>query len=305
MSSKPTVAFLGAGGAMGLGMAANIARAGMPLRAWNRSTEKAEPLADDGASVVDTPEQAADGAEVVVTMLSDADAVVEVMDGEHGFLSGVRGPLIWAQMSTIGPEGSRRCAELAERHGATFVDAPVLGTKEPAQRGELVVLASGPEQARDALEPVFAAVGKKTMWVGEAGAASKLKVIANSWIVTVAEGTAETIALAQGAGVDPREFLEAIADGPLDLPYLRLKAKAILAHDFEPSFRLALAAKDARLAEQLAAQHDLDLPLIATISARLAQSVPEHGDKDLAATYLACVPGGASGENGFSADSSS
>lgn len=302
MSSKPTVAVLGAGGAMGLAMARNIARAGFPLRAWNRSREKAEPLGQDGASVVDSPDEAAEGAAIVVTMLADVDAVLEVMGGERGFLAGAGESVIWAQMSTIGVPGTEHCAELAQRHGLTFVDAPVLGSREPAEGGELVVMASGPDAVQQTLEPLFAALARKTMWVGPAGAGSALKVVANSWLVTVAEGTAETIALAEGAGVDPRAFLEAVSGGPLDVPYMRLKADAILERAFEPSFSLKLAAKDAGLSVELAHQHNLDLPLIATVSDRLAEGVPQHGDEDLAATYLTSAPGasGAKGANGAS-----
>jgi 3-hydroxyisobutyrate dehydrogenase len=290
MSTNATVALLGAGGTMGLGMGGNIARADIPLRAWNRTREKAEPLAEHGTTIVDTPAQAAEGAAVVITMLPDADAVMEVMDGEDGFLSTASGSLVWAQMSTIGVAGTERCAELAERHGIAFVDAPVLGTKQPAEKGELVVLASGPDEAWEVLEPIFGAVGKGTMWVGAAGTGSRLKVVANSWIVTIAEGVAEAIALAAGADLDPRLFLEAVADGPLDAPYLQMKGQAMIERDFEPSFRLALAAKDAALALELAERHDLDLPLVRTISSRLAEAVTEHGDEDLAATFLTSAP---------------
>lgn len=286
VSSGPRVAVLGAGGTMGFGMARNIARAGMRLRAWDRSREKAEPLSENGARVVDTPAQAAEDASVVVTMLPDADAVLAVMEGPDGFLAGVHGSVIWAQMSTIGVQGTERCAELAQQHGVTFVDAPVLGTKQPAERGELVIMASGPDEAREPLEPVFAAVGRKTMWVGPAGSGSALKLVTNSWLVTVVEGTAEAIALAEGSGVDPHHFLDAVSGGPLDSSYMRMKAEAMIKREFEPSFKLSLAAKDAGLAEELARQHGLDLPLLATINARLAEAVPQHGDEDVAATYL-------------------
>jgi len=276
---------------MGFGLASNIARAGIGLRAWNRSRAKAEPLAEHGAVIVGSPAEAAEGASIVVTMLTDADAVLDAMDGEGGFLSAAAGEsLIWAQMSTIGVAGTERCAELAERHGVTFVDAPVLGTKQPAEKGELVILASGPEEARGPLAPIFDAVGRKTMWVGEAGCGSRLKVVTNSWLVSIVEGAAESVALAEGAGIDPRLFLEAISDGPLDAPYLQMKAKAMIERDFKPSFRLALAAKDARLADELARRLDLDLPLVATICERLAQSVREHGDEDLSVTFLASAP---------------
>jgi 3-hydroxyisobutyrate dehydrogenase len=292
MSSKPVVAVLGAGGTMGSGMARNIARAGFPVRAWDRTREKAEQLTADGGLVFDSPGDAGEGADVVVTMLPDADAVLGVMEGPGGFLSRIEGPLIWAQMSTIGVAGTERCAELAERSGVTLVDAPVLGTRQPARDGELVVLASGPEQARATLEPIFAAVGRKTLWVGPAGAGSRLKLVTNCWLVSVAEGIAETIVLAEGTGVDPRDFIDAISGGPLDAPYGKLKAEAILERRFEPSFRLALAAKDARLADELAREHGLDLPLLSTISARLAQGVAEHGDEDVAATYWTSAPSG-------------
>ncbi len=275
---------------MGFGMAANIARAGIDLRAWNRSREKAEPLAEHGATIVDSPAKAADGASIVVTMLPDADAVIEVMDGEDGFLAAASGSLVWAQMSTIGVSGAERCAELAERHGIAFVDAPVLGTKQPAEQGELVILASGPDETWEVLEPVFGAVGKRTMWVGPAGAGSRLKVVTNSWIATLVEGAAEAIALAEGADLDPQLFLDAVAEGPLDAPYLKLKAKAMIERDFEPSFRLALAAKDAALAQELAERHNLDLPLVKTICKRLEQAVPELGEEDLAATFLTSAP---------------
>jgi 3-hydroxyisobutyrate dehydrogenase len=290
MSSRPTVAVLGAGGTMGFAMAGNLARAGFSVRAWDRSREKAEPLTGDGAAVVDTPADAARGASIVVTIVSDLNAVLAVMDGPHGFLSNAREGLIWVQMSTIGLGGTERCAELAHSRDVCLVDAPVLGTKAPAEEGKLIVLGSGPAETREQLEELFAAIGKKTMWVGEAGAGSRLKLVINAWILALLEGIAETIALAEGAGIDPELFLEAVSSGPLDLPYLQTKARAMLERKFEPTLRLALAAKDAKLAVELAESHDLDLPLIRTIALRLAEAVPVHGEEDMAATYLTSAP---------------
>jgi 3-hydroxyisobutyrate dehydrogenase len=275
---------------MGLAMARNISRAGMAVRAWNRTREKAEPLREDGAEILDTPAQAAQGADVVMTMLSDTDAVLAATEGEDGWPAGAADGVLWLQTSTIGEQGTGRCAELAARAGARFVDAPVLGTKQPAEQGKLVVLASGPEQLREPAEPIFDAIGQRTLWVGEAGQGTLLKLAVNSWIVTVTEGTAETIALAEGLGIDPRLFLDAIEGGPLDLPYLRLKSKAIMERDFEPSFRLALAAKDARLVEEAAERRELDLPMLSAIRRRLEEGVPEHGDEDMSATYLTSQP---------------
>lgn len=286
MAGDETVAMLGAGSTMGFAMARNLLAAGIAVRAWNRSAEKAEPLKEDGAEVVGSPEEAASGASVILTMLADAEAVISAMDGGHGALAGAGESTIWLQMSTVGEQGTERCAALASGRGLALVDAPVLGTKAPAEQGKLVVLASGPEDLRDRLQPIFDAVGQKTMWVGEAGAGTRLKLATNSWVLTVTEGVAETFALTEGLGLDPALVLEAVEGGPLDLPYLRMKGKAIMERDFTPSFQLKLAAKDARLMEESARRRGLDLPLISTIRQRLEEGVPEHGDEDMSATYL-------------------
>lgn len=158
MSDSQPVAFLGAGGTMGLGMARNVARAGLQLLAWNRSREKAAALADDGARICETPTDAIAGAEVIVTMLSDADAVLATIGDA---LASARDGAVWAQMGTIGEDGTARCAELARERGVAFVDAPVLGTKQPAAEGKLVVMASGPDGQRERLRPVFDAVARR------------------------------------------------------------------------------------------------------------------------------------------------
>lgn len=285
-----TVALLGAGGTMGRGMLQNL-RGAYEVRAWNRTREKIADLGEEeSVAVCDGAREAATGADVVLTMLSDGEAVLGAMEGPDGGLAGAEPGAIWLQASTIGLQATARCAELASQAGLTLVDAPVLGTKKPAEEGELVILGSGPEDARDRLLPLFDEIGKRTVWVGEAGAGSRLKVAVNSWIAAVVEGTAEMLALAEAVGVDPRTALEAIADGPLDLPYMRLKAKAMLERDFTPSFRLALAAKDAGLALDAAAAEGLELPMLAAIHERLAAVARDHGDEDLAAVYLASAP---------------
>jgi 3-hydroxyisobutyrate dehydrogenase len=291
-----TVAVLGAGGTMGFAMARNIARAGIPVRAWNRSRDKAEPLAKDGAVVTDTPAEAAQDATIVLTMLADADAVVSAMYSDDGALPVMARQddpdhALWLQMSTIGEEATKRCIGLANRNGVGFVDAPVLGTREPAEKGELVVLESGPEEARPRVQPVFDAVGHRVIRAGQAGAGTRLKLVTNSWVLAVVEAGAETIALAEGLGLDPSLFFQAIEAGALDLPYLRMKGQAIAQRDFAPSFRLTLAAKDADLVSQAAQRHGLDLPLLDLIARRLREGAAEHGDKDFSATYLTSSPG--------------
>ncbi len=286
MAAGQSIAVLGAGGTMGFPIARNLARAGLDVRAWNRTADRAEPLRDDGARIAASPAEAAAGADLVLTMLADTDAVLGVMDGEQGALAAPGGSGIWLQMSTIGEDGTERCAQLATEHGVPFVDTPVLGTRQPAEQGKLVVLASGPGEVRETLEPVFGTIGQKTLWVGEAGAGTRLKVAVNVWVVTVVEGGAEMIALAEGLGLDPQLIFEAIGGGPLDLPYLRMKGKAMMDRDFTPAFKLKLAAKDARLAGESARRHGMDLPLLDAIAQRMTQGAERYGDDDMSATYL-------------------
>ena len=286
MAAGQRIAVLGAGGTMGFPIARHLARAGLEVRAWNRTAARAEPLRDDGARIAGRPAEAAAGAGLVLTMLADTDAVLDVMDGEQGALAALGRSGIWLQMSTIGEAGTERCAQLAAEHGVRFVDTPVLGTRQPAEQGKLVVLASGPADVRDTVQPVFDAIGQRTLWVGEAGAGTRLKVAVNVWVVTVVEGGAEMIALAEGLGLDPQLIFEAIGGGPLDLPYLRMKGQAMIDRDFTPAFKLKLAAKDARLAAESARRHGMDLPLVDAIAQRMTQGAGRYGDDDMSATYL-------------------
>ncbi|HEX3489361.1 MAG TPA: NAD(P)-dependent oxidoreductase [Streptosporangiaceae bacterium] len=284
------IAVLGAGGTMGYPMARNLAQARLNVTAWNRSPDKITPLADHGVRVAGTPAEAAAGADIVVTILADAEAVLAAMDGPQGAAAAMTPDAVWVQMSTIGEAGTDECARLAADNDLTFIDAPVLGTRQPAELGELVVLASGPALARDRVQRIFDVVGGKTIWVGEAGDGTRLKLVANSWVLAVVEAGAETIALAEGLGVRPELFLDAISGGTLDLPYLRLKAAAIAERNFEPAFRLALAAKDAALVEEAADRHELDLPVVRAVRERLEEGARLYGDEDFSATYLTSAP---------------
>jgi 3-hydroxyisobutyrate dehydrogenase len=271
---------------MGFAMARNLARAGFEVRAWNRSADKAKPLASDGATLAVTPADAARTAGVVLTMLADTDAVMAAMAGADGALAAMDERAVWLQMGTVGEAGTEECARLAAERGVPFLDAPVLGATQVAEQGKLVVLASGPARARELVQPLFDVVGAKTIWLGDAGAGTALKLVANSWVLAVVEAGAEVIALAEGLGLRAETFLDAIAGGALDLPYLRMKAALMVRGEFEPSFRLRLAAKDAALIEHAATRHELDLPLLSVVARRLEQGIAEHGDKDFSATYL-------------------
>ncbi len=286
------VAVLGMG-IMGSAIARNLLRAVLGVTVWNRTREKAEALASDGAEVADTPGGAAAGADVVLTMLTDWEAVEAAMAGPDGALGAMSGNAIWVQMSTIGIAGTERAARLAHDAGVTLVDAPVSGTKEPAEQGKLIVLASGPESALDICEPVFEAIGQKTVRVGaEPGRGSAFKLVLNAWLVELVESLAETIAFAQALGFEPELFLETIAGGALDSPYAQSKGKEMARGEFPTSFPLRHAHKDASLVAQEAEQRGLDVPAIRAALAQLDRALEAGlGDQDVAAVYEALRPG--------------
>jgi len=276
--TTPRVALLGTG-IIGRGMALNIVAAGIPLTVWNRTPDKAEGL---GAAVADSPRAATEGSDLVVTILSDA-AVVETVIREAAPAAGT----IWLQQATVGVEGCERLAKVAAELGLVYVDAPVLGTKGPAEAGQLTVLASGPDAARELATPVFDAIGAKTLWLGAAGQGSRLKLVANSWVLTIIEGVAESLTLARALGLDPQTFLDVVKGGAVDAPYVQVKGAAMLSGDLDAQFPLWGAAKDARLIEEAGREAGVDLAIIAAARKHFERALADgHGELDMAATYL-------------------
>jgi 3-hydroxyisobutyrate dehydrogenase len=246
-----TVAVLGAGGPMGFPVTRNVTRAGFEVRAWSQSRDMASPLAAEGAYIAAGPADAARGAGIVVTVLADAGAVLAAMTGPDGALSAMEGSspsdaatatsawdgpahAIWLQMSAIGEAATRHCERLANQHGIGFVDAPALGTRSCAEDGKLVVLESGPEEARPRVQPVFDAIGHRTVRAGQAGSGTLLKLVADTWLRSVVEGAVEAVELAEGLGLDPVVFCEAIDGGALDVPLLEAIADRLNAAETEP-----------------------------------------------------------------------
>ncbi|MEH3156808.1 MAG: NAD(P)-dependent oxidoreductase [Gordonia paraffinivorans] len=268
-------------GIMGAGMARSIIRAGHDLTVWNRSQDKAAPLADDGATVVTDPADAVRGADVVVTMLYDADSVADVVGTvADSFADGA----VWLQTSTVGLDGVDRLGRLADEHGIAMLDAPVLGTKEPAEKGALTVLVGGDESLREKAEPVLDAIGAGTVWVGpELGDGHRLKLVANSWVLSLVTATGQAIGLAQRLGVDPQLFLDAISGGPLDAGYAQLKGKAMLAREFPASFGADGALKDAGLIAAAMESVGMDASVMQAMRDRFVAAVDAgHGREDMA-----------------------
>jgi 3-hydroxyisobutyrate dehydrogenase len=249
MAAQPdTVAVLGIG-SMGHGMATSARRAGIPTIVWNREPGRTRDLADLGAEVAETAADAAARAGIVITMVTDADAVLSIAT-EQGMLDALAPGSIWAQMSTIGVAGIERVIQLveAQRTDVKLLDAPVSGSKEPAEQGQLTIFASGPDDARSRVAPLFDALGQRTIWVGPLGAGSRMKLVNNTLLAFTAEGVGASIALAHRLGVETETVIDALDGGPLVSPWESAKLQRIAKGDYSPQFSLALALKDVHLA---------------------------------------------------------
>ncbi|GLF99102.1 NAD(P)-dependent oxidoreductase [Streptomyces yaizuensis] len=291
MTERLTVAVLGTG-VMGAAMARNLARSGHAVRAWNRTRAKAEGLVADGVDVAATPADAVRDADVVLTVLHDGPAVLDVV---REAAPALRSGAVWAQSTTVGVDDVPELAGLAREHGLVFFDAPVLGTREPAEAGQLQILAAGPAGDRASVTPVFDAIGSRTVWTGEDGAAgtsTRLKLVVNSWVLTATNAAGEILALAGALGVDPEGFFDLIAGGPLDMGYLRLKADLVRDGRLTPaSFAVATAAKDARLISEAGRRYGVRLDLADAGAARMERAAAQgHGREDMAAAYYASFP---------------
>ncbi|MGX7678619.1 NAD(P)-dependent oxidoreductase [Jatrophihabitans sp. DSM 45814] len=282
----PAVAVLGAG-IMGSAMTRNLVAAGLTTTVWDRSSEATSPLADAGAVVAASAREAIKGAGVVITMLPTAD-VVESVIFDAGVADTFADGCVWAQMGTIGVEATLRIRDrlAVRRPDVTFVDAPVSGSKQPAEQGQLLVLASGPPAAAGQLAPVFDVIGRKTVWLGDVGTGSQLKIIVNAYLSILIEGVAETMELADRLGIDHQQLAEVIEGGPLDAPIVDAKLHKMDRGDFAPEFPLEWALKDVDLA--IGAAHGDSLPLLAALSSQWHTAVTAgYGRQDISAARLA------------------
>lgn len=279
-----TIAVLGTG-IMGAPVARNLRKHGFSVRVWNRTRAKAETLASAGLDVADSPREAVEGADIVITMLKDGAAVLDVMESAA---SGLSGGAVWIQMSTVGVNAIEELAGFAKQHGLRLYDAPVQGSRQPAEQGQLVVIASGPAEDRDTVQPVFEAIGKRTVWVSDQiGAASRLKLALNSWVFALTHGAAESLAIAKGLGVDPALVADIVKGGPLDSAFFQSKAASILADDYTASFSIANAFKDAQLVMEAVEQAGLTADVAAAGLQRFRRALEAgHQDKDMAASAL-------------------
>jgi len=276
------VAVLGIG-AMGRGMAASALRAGIPTIVWNRTMEATRDLAELGAEVAETAAGAARRAAIVVTMVTDADAVLSIAR-DQGMLAALAPGAIWAQMSTIGVAGTDRVVAMAgaQRPDVMLLDAPVSGSKDPAEHGQLTIFASGPDEARARVAPLFDALGQRTIWVGEAGAGAgtRLKLVNNTWLAFAAEAVAASVALARRLGLETETVMDALGGGPLVSTWQAAKLRRIADGEFSAQFALSLALKDVHLALQAAG--DDRFAVLACLADEWQQVVDQGlGEQDL------------------------
>jgi 3-hydroxyisobutyrate dehydrogenase len=274
-------------GLMGAGMARSLLRTGLDVTVWNRTADRAAPLAADGAQVAGGAAEAVAEADAVITMLWDGDSVAEVMTEA---LPSAPAGILWAQTTTISlRDAGVRLPALAARHGARYLDAPVLGTRQPAEEGKLTVLAAAPEPLRDPVTPVFDAIAARVVWVSERpGDGARLKLVANSWVATMVAAAGQAIAFARDLGLDPQVFLDMVKGGAVDTPYLHLKGQAMIAGQFPASFAVDGAVKDTGLIAAAMREAGTDTTLIDAVGQQFRKAAGSwHGEKDMAAVYHA------------------
>jgi len=277
-------------GQMGQAMARSLLRGGHQVSVWNRTRDKTEPLRAAGARVAAAIVDACRG-DAVITMLSDDDAVEQVVCGPHGVLDALEpNRVIHVSMSTISP-ALVQC--LAERHGErnqSFLSAPVLGRPAAAEQGKLFVLAAGDADLIEVMQPAFESLGQRTFVIGDAPERANLvKVACNALVATIIDAVGETLALAMKAGIAPKAFLGVIMATVLGSPLYQPYGESILQRQFEPGFRLPLALKDIELV--LGASKDLavPMPIVSVLRDQLLEAIAA-GDGDLDRAAMSLVP---------------
>jgi len=284
-TTPPRVAIIGAG-TMGAAIAHRLLAARAQVHVWNRSPGPAQGLAAAGAVVHDDPRAAVAGAAVVLTTLPTASVVRDVIV-ERGVIDAMAPSAVWAQMGTIGVDATTALDQIvaARRPDVRFVDAPVSGSRTPAEAGELIVLASGPDEAKAVIAPIFSVLGRRTMWLGRAGAGSRMKLVLNTWLAFEVEAAAEASALAAHLGIRNDVLADAAAGSPLVSPFAAAKLAKIEAGDDKPDFSLAWALKDLELAETAAGPRPL--PIAAIVAQRWRSLVDRGlGNLDVTAARL-------------------
>jgi 3-hydroxyisobutyrate dehydrogenase len=278
---KVRVGLLGVG-LMGSAMARRLLDRDIAVVAWDRDAEPVRALEGRGGRPATGPSEVKSRAGVVITMLPTADVVLDVVEP---LLDDWPEGTIWLQMSSVGAAEADRLAQVAEAHAVTLIDAPVSGSTHPAENGELTILASGPDTARPAIQPIFDALASRVLWVGEAGMGSRLKMAANHWMITMVGALAESMHLCQAMGLDQQQFIELLDGGPLGSVYAVQKLEEMRRHEYPPGFPVRLALKDLQLVREVEQSSRAAMPLLDVVLERFMTASQHRGDQDLAAIY--------------------
>ncbi|MBV9807254.1 MAG: NAD(P)-dependent oxidoreductase [Solirubrobacterales bacterium] len=274
-------------GLMGTAMAHRLLGQDVAVIAWDREPDHVQPLAERGAEVAGTAGEVVSRAHAVITMLPTAEIVRSVVEP---LLDEWPQETIWLQMSSVGAAEADRLVELATAHGVTLFDAPVSGSTHPAEEGQLTILASGPDQARKEVEPVFEALGSRVQWVGQAGMGSRLKLAANHWMIAMVAALAESMHLCQLMRLEEQQFVTLLDGGPLGSPYGVEKLGEMQRHQYPAGFPVRLALKDLKLVREVAKDSGVELPLLDAVLERIGDVENRHANDDLAAVYELKLP---------------
>ncbi len=278
---KARVGFIGLGG-MGSRMAANILKGGYPLTVYNRSARGTEALVTRGATAAETPRDVAARSDVVVTMVSDPAVVRAVVSGDDGLLAGAREGLVWIDMTTVGPADARWAVDEAASRGVRVAHAPVMGSLEPAEKGELTVLAGGDEEVVTRYEPLLRTMGKSVTYLGPNERPCALKLAVNLNIAASLQLLGESIALVTRWGVPREQAMEIIGGSPAVSQASKGRLAALYDPEAPASFSLRLARKDLWLAAAAGYDVGASLPLTAAALETFTMATGTHGDEDVA-----------------------
>jgi 3-hydroxyisobutyrate dehydrogenase len=277
------VALLGLG-LMGMGMAGRLLDAGFPISVWNRTPEKAEPLAKRGAQVARSPREAAAGAAVVLSMLSDVPVCRDVWLGRGEAILGSAPGTVLIESSTVTVDWIHELNRAAGQAGCELIDAPVTGSKPQAAQGQLLFLAGGSAATVNKVTPVLKAMGRDVVHVGPIGSGARLKLINNFLAGSQAASLAEALSVIERSGLDREKALQVLTEGAPGSPIIKLLSTRMTDRAYEPNFVLSLMAKDLRYAVTEADTQGLDLDM-----GRAALRVFEHaisagqGEEDMSA----------------------
>lgn len=255
------IGFIGLG-TMGQPMAVNLLKNGYSLTVYNRTPAKAEEFRTMGAGVANSPAEVAKEADVIITNVSDDQALLDIVFGINGILEGIRPGLTVIDCSTVSPETSRKAAKELAAHFADFLDAPVTGSKPAAVNGTLVFMVGGDQKVFEEHTDLFDVLGSKALYMGPSGSGSYAKLAANTIVGINAIGLMEGLSIATKAGLDPEAFLEVVTSGAANSRQAELKGSKIVNRDFSNQFSLKLMLKDLLLAEKLTAGFQLPAPLL-------------------------------------------